>query len=578
MSPSHGGQPAGDDNQEGEGTLHPEWWWRRLTQLSSPLVRDVGAALFIPSLLHDSEELPIFHPLRSYEDCEGAWSWLVGVDESHVHAWFECRGYRRLGDHFHDCMEYALRFGGCAFLPPTDVVLHSSVQINAAQHLGTSLLPGCGSVENAAESNGTQGSEDKDEATNVPATWDEDHPNGGTSEEEAKTWAAEMEELGCSSIFGNLSDDEHQGQVGENREEYEERMKQAQEEKERKRDFYRDLYRSKHHTAQRKPKPRVTLGEFDLLFYLKSQQEALAPLQIRHVEVSVKFLLYVGTSMEPFRHTTGSQKEQEDTLASMFLGPHQGESLAERRDHLKGQLQLSALPAARAQVEELIGSHAMSGYASLRGFFFFPHTLWQEALAVRCRGSPRGGHEGPFGDRLIWKRSPIGVVNRNTVKGWWLYTHELHLLETQSHSKEARFGILSKDYWLAPVRLAPHEVQEFSFAPDDEVRLQVPDTNCEGCAISTIRGQQPTSVSTCKGGKRIGSVKDIVELLTVHALSRKIARLQEDAHARNRHRAGRVLVAEVVPQVDAGSNGIVWIERSRGFVVESDWPRQSRDV
>ena len=175
-------------------------------------------------------------------------------------------------------------------------------------------------------------------------------------------WAAEMQDLGCVPIFNQ------QGEVGSiDRPEHlksEEHMQllKEQEEKERKRRYYQSIFKNKSATKKlRKSKPKVTLGEFDLLFCLKDESYEAQPYKISHVEVSVKFLLYIGKTLDCFipndtaRLSTAMSEGVSDGVADMFLGPHQGESLAQRRDHLKGQLQLSSFPEAKIELENLMG-------------------------------------------------------------------------------------------------------------------------------------------------------------------------------------------------------------------------------
>ena len=84
----------------------------------------------------------------------------------------------------------------------------------------------------------------------------------------------------------------------------------------------------------------------------------------------------------------------------------------------------------------------MNGRASLRGFFFFPHRLWQDSLRLGNSESSLTTKKEDL-DKSP-NRRPIGLVNRDAVKGWWLHTHELDLLDSNLHANNARWGVISK--------------------------------------------------------------------------------------------------------------------------------------
>ncbi|GBG82045.1 hypothetical protein CBR_g34324 [Chara braunii] len=87
--------------------------WEDLLSIPDRLVRDIGFAIACPCLLLNSEEVPIVDELV-LGSSGSAWTsmiqWLKGLDSPQVAEWFAAKKRTRLGDHFADCMEYALRF------------------------------------------------------------------------------------------------------------------------------------------------------------------------------------------------------------------------------------------------------------------------------------------------------------------------------------------------------------------------------------------------------------------------------------------------------------------------------------
>ncbi|EFJ38147.1 hypothetical protein SELMODRAFT_402996 [Selaginella moellendorffii] len=417
------------------------------------LKRDVGFVIAGPPLLLDSDELPIASISGLIGDC--AAGWIEELDPGHARDWFLSRkssSNTRLGtlkvdgDHFAKCVEFVLRF---APLEGIDSIFYSQQVLE-------------------------------------PVTVDKDE---------------EMVSTRLEGVDGEQT--ENGGDKYERR---------------RARKLLRRLHRKRISVN--------TVGEFDFLFRLKHPQPSTV---VEHWEVSVKFLLYVGPweafglqtpeaakwkqlrseqQMEEISTTTTASRNER--FLGFFLGPHVGETLADRKNRLKNQLTLPTKAAALGTLESLFGSGdiRVSSRALLHGYLFYEPALWKFLCTTSSdfRGST-------YGD---------STVNSRHWKGWWMNVEGFQTFASAPERVTSKWYIVPKMEWLSPVVIR-----------EDEERF--------------LHGA-----------------------LSSDGLVDMAAKVAEEASRMGRDRMRRFMVAEIRRQSDECH--WIWSESSRGFIVEDSWP------
>lgn len=251
-------------------------------------------------------------------------------------------------------------------------------------------------------------------------------------------------------------------------------------------------------------------------------------------------------------------RNQGNNFFGCFLGPHVGESLAEKKNRLCTQLGLSNRAEGSTLIQKLFAKEEdareedksspeviqqqgctgnkileVSPRALLTGYLFYEYHLWcilKKGMMSNTSSEAQKKHD----ERLMRpSQDPEGpstvpthhsLLNPEHWMGWWCRIHEfVHI----PFKRDSRWYIVPKLEWLSPVVIEGTDEQ------------------------------------------RCANVLDVPQFLDA------AAKLSAEARERNIPRKRRVLLAEVrwegsSPVVDCRDGQ--WVEASRGFVVEQSWP------
>ncbi|XP_057869636.2 uncharacterized protein LOC131076467 isoform X2 [Cryptomeria japonica] len=595
-------------------------------KLGTRLIRDVAFVIASPDLLLASGEFPTVSTEMLGGDTlkwKESKKWLRMLNLQHVTDWFEARKcVMRLGDHFAACIEYVLRFSPIVQVEQLVISQQVRQQVPSAGVQSFCQNDGTMFESNTLEP-ASQQSERPEFSTNRPDLSDLNilqmsigdfndplmakidvnvAPSAGVHKQKKRLFRKMSRMKACKTEIRTIGEF----------------------------DF---LFRRPHFDQNASKQYTNGFGSIkkDTL-ELELPHKVVFEEEVHHWEASVKFLLYAGpweafgfespgnatwrlkrldgALEEGFLYEPQNQRTpanpsnlskfswENNEFLGCFLGPHVGETLYDRKCRLQNQLALSQNPSAASflrqtyGISELPEQVAHTGHFSdkhtteetkkimltenmsalkiapgalLKGFLFYEHELWQLLRGSRRRNRPfdicglcsrlttnSSREEQVMDPHIIIENCSNGdafashetnyhcqcscyksesKLNPKHFMGWWTHIDKFAEFADHGASEKSRWYIIPKQEWLSPVIINGSDLE--------------------------------------------GSAK----ILTLQEFLAVAAEVAEEAALSEIPRKRRFMVAEVCWEAgflysmesQAQSQGL-WIEASRGFVVEESWP------
>jgi hypothetical protein len=345
-----------------------------------------------------------------------------------------------------------------------------------------------------------------------------------------------------------------------------------------------------------------TVGEFDIL--LTTRDATSAGLLIRHLELSVKFLLFASEAdlalMAP--PAPAPRVWWPGGPAGEFVGPHAFECFADRIERMRRQLALPALPPGRAFLLRRFGGGAdaagtdaaaaaddvavaVRSEAYLKGFLFHPHAQWAQTTPLPAPDGDGGSviprapcwqqpgapssqsSEGDDGFSMPGQEAhhdnadaaldgadsahelaDAAAVGGAHWCGWW--SRDVAAVTSHPRHAASRWMPLHKRDWLSPAIIRY----------DDDVTAD--GMTCDHSIDSRLLDAAGLVAAVVAASEALRS-----ELAAEAGEAGAPRTRRQRSWAESRRRQRRMLVAEM-RRLRCGA----WAEASRGFLVEPTWP------
>ncbi|XP_006850873.2 uncharacterized protein LOC18440672 isoform X1 [Amborella trichopoda] len=549
--------------------------WNFLKSLPNKLVRDVGFVIACPDLLLSSVELPTADSHMtggSSENWELSEAWLQELDVQHLVDWFGSRKKNtRLGDHFAACIEYTLRFSPAVKL--SNLIISQQInETNIAYKLDEKVP-----IRVPSESA---------EGVRPVAAMDDRDPNS------LREMESILEELSLSKTGMNKQQKKLHNKLAKKK------LKATPTRTVGEFDFIfscsethnlskpSSIYIEKAPVLESLHLPHTKARErLDFVSHTKTRElspDYLSATHVHHWEASVKFLLYVGP-WEPFglktpdTATWKSMKIKEDILFEShnrmgetqvgnfsmvcllccFVGPHIGETLCDRKSRLSNQLYLSKNSLAASFLERTY-NHSDAD----------DHTLEKANESLKHS-------DGKINNDMETIQNPLTVIPGAVLKGYLFYEFELWkvLEKRRKHDISPKISDISMEFigisleeqgihgteltksglnpfhwigWWANVR----EFETFARKSEETRWYIVPKKEWLSPVVTEVYNEN---------------------ILTLDELLVMAAKVAEEAQSLQIPRKRRFMVVEVRWR-DVNLDLGIWVEISRGFLVEETWP------
>ncbi len=303
-----------------------------------------------------------------------------------------------------------------------------------------------------------------------------------------------------------------------------------------------------------------------------------------------------------------------------YIGPHAGETLRARVARMRRQLALPRARDAQAYLRATFGSGdgdehadvAVASSAFLKGFFFYPFNAWEQGAAADADADAASAHGGRDDDAAAalrrvappcWRPPPLAADDAIAADasapstslpllaavapghwcGWW--SRDAAVVVRHPRHAASKWLILPKAEWLSPAVARCGANGGPDDDADDGVCSRLLDADgllaAVAAAAATLAADEAAEVAAAAAAAAAGG--DAAAAAAAAALTRR-----QRCWAESRRRRRRLMVAEMQPlsrnanNEDASSRGggggddseggTLWVEVSRGFLVEGTWP------